>query len=84
MHHCSGGLGAWSIGNAQKYPYDQALLDSEHNALIALVEWVENGTAPEILVGTKYENDLIGSNITAQRSTSSLLMFPRKRRDYTC
>ncbi|KAI6083372.1 tannase and feruloyl esterase [Hypoxylon rubiginosum] len=68
MHHCSGGLGAWSIGNAQKYPYDQALLDSEHNALIALVEWVENGTAPEILVGTKYENDLIGSNITAQRT----------------
>ncbi|KAI2463108.1 tannase and feruloyl esterase [Annulohypoxylon bovei var. microspora] len=68
MHHCSGGLGAWSIGNAQKYPYDKRLLDSRHNALIALVEWVENGTAPKTLVGTKYENDSVGSTITAQRT----------------
>ncbi|KAI0843645.1 tannase and feruloyl esterase [Hypoxylon sp. FL0890] len=68
MHHCSGGLGAWSLGNAQKYPYDKALLDSKHNALIALVEWVENGRAPETLVGTKYENDVIGGNVTAQRT----------------
>ncbi|KAI1759623.1 Tannase/feruloyl esterase [Hypoxylon sp. FL1150] len=68
MNHCSGGLGAWSIGNVQKYPYDQALLNSKHNALLALVDWVENGTAPETLVGTKYENDLIGGNITAQRT----------------
>ncbi|KAI1457877.1 tannase and feruloyl esterase [Annulohypoxylon moriforme] len=68
MHHCSGGLGAWSIGNAQKYPYDKRLLDSKHNALIALVEWVERGTAPETLVGTKYENDSVGGNIIAQRT----------------
>ncbi|KAI0112740.1 tannase and feruloyl esterase [Hypoxylon sp. NC0597] len=68
MHHCSGGLGAWSIGNAQKYPYDEKLLDSEHNALVALVEWVENGRAPDTLVGTKYENDVIGGNVTAQRT----------------
>ncbi|KAI1473803.1 tannase and feruloyl esterase [Daldinia eschscholtzii] len=67
MHHCSGGPGAWSIGNAQKYPYDKKLLDSKHNALIALVSWVENGTTPETIVGTKYENDVIGGNITAQR-----------------
>ncbi|KAI1381288.1 tannase and feruloyl esterase [Hypoxylon crocopeplum] len=68
MHHCSGGLGAWSIGNAQKYPYDQALLDPKHNALMALVEWVENDVVPETLVGTKYEGDLIGGKITAQRT----------------
>ncbi|KAI0181759.1 tannase and feruloyl esterase [Hypoxylon sp. FL1284] len=68
MHHCSGGLGAWSIGNAQKYPYDKALMDPKHNALMALVEWVEEGTAPDVLVGTKYEDDVIGSNISAQRT----------------
>ncbi|KAI1077255.1 tannase and feruloyl esterase [Whalleya microplaca] len=68
MHHCSGGLGPWSIGNAQKYPYDPALLDPEHNALLALVRWVENGNAPEVLVGTKYEDDVIGGQITAQRT----------------
>ncbi|KAI1802329.1 tannase and feruloyl esterase [Daldinia bambusicola] len=67
MHHCSGGPGAWSIGNAQRYPYDKKLLDSKHNALIALVHWVENGIAPKTIVGTKYENDVIGGNIIAQR-----------------
>ncbi|KAI1653694.1 tannase and feruloyl esterase [Daldinia decipiens] len=77
MRHCSGGLGAWSIGNAQKYPYDKTLLDSTHNALIALVNWVENGTAPETIVGTKYENDLIGGNITAQRTYCSYPMVSR-------
>lgn len=76
MHHCSGGLGPWSIGNAQKYPFDKTLLDSKYNALIALVNWVENGTAPETIVGTKYENDLIGGRITAQRSEFSVYLFP--------
>ncbi|KAI0884954.1 tannase and feruloyl esterase [Annulohypoxylon maeteangense] len=68
MHHCSGGLGAWSIGNAQKYPYDKKLLDPDHNALLALVEWVENGAAPKTLIGTKYENDSMGGSIIAQRT----------------
>lgn len=68
MNHCAGGLGAWSIGSAQSYPYDQALLNSKHNGLLALIDWVENGSPPEVLVGTKYENDVIGSKITAQRS----------------
>ncbi|KAI1106428.1 tannase and feruloyl esterase [Jackrogersella minutella] len=68
MHHCLGGLGAWSIGNAMAYPYDKTLLDSDHNALVALVEWVENSTEPKILVGTKYEDDSIGGTITAQRT----------------
>ncbi|XXG97481.1 hypothetical protein Hte_003784 [Hypoxylon texense] len=77
MHHCSGGLGAWSIGNVQKYPFDHALLDSKHNALIALIDWVENGTAPDTLIGTKYENDLIGSNITAQRTYCPYPMVSR-------
>ncbi|KAK8114534.1 hypothetical protein PG999_006603, partial [Apiospora kogelbergensis] len=60
MHHCGGGPGAWSIGNAQRYPYDQALLDSSHNALVALVDWAEKGRAPETVIGTKYKDDVVG------------------------
>ncbi|KAI1269708.1 tannase and feruloyl esterase [Xylariaceae sp. FL1019] len=68
MHHCSGGLGAWSIGNAQQFPWDQALLDPTHNALLALMKWVENGQAPDTIIGTKYQDDIVGSDIIAQRS----------------
>ncbi|KAI8630676.1 tannase and feruloyl esterase [Xylariaceae sp. FL1651] len=68
MHHCSGGIGAWSIGNANAYPWDQELFDPQHNALSALMRWVEDGQAPDTIVGTKYQNDVVGGQITAQRS----------------
>lgn len=68
MHHCSGGPGAWSIGNVQSYPWDERKLDPAHNALLALVEWVENGTAPAELTGTKYVDDNINGEVEAERS----------------
>ncbi|KAI1214499.1 tannase and feruloyl esterase [Annulohypoxylon truncatum] len=68
LHHCSGGPGAWSIGNVLLYPYDKRLLDPEHNALVALVEWVEKGRTPKTLIGTKYENDDVGGTILGQRT----------------
>ena len=53
MHHCSGGPGAWDFGQVEpgagKTPSD--------NVLLALVNWVENGTAPETMEGTKYIDD---------------------------
>ncbi|KAH8901033.1 tannase and feruloyl esterase [Thozetella sp. PMI_491] len=65
MHHCSGGPGAWNIG--QSYPLDTTKLDPTSNILLALVEWVEQGKAPESIIGAKYENDDIRQTITAQR-----------------
>ncbi|KAF2111210.1 Tannase/feruloyl esterase [Lophiotrema nucula] len=67
MHHCSPGLGAWSIGNAQSYPWDYSRLDPEHNVLSALVRWVESGTAPDHIIGTKYVNDDVGGEVQSQR-----------------
>jgi hypothetical protein len=66
MHHCSGGLGAWDVG--QTYPLDPNILDSQHNALFALMEWVEHSNAPSELIGTKYEDDNVQLPILAQRS----------------
>lgn len=64
MHHCSGGPGASEFG--QSYPLDSRALSPDRNVLLALVEWVERDTAPEVLIGTKYDD----MKVKAQRSTS--------------
>lgn len=64
--HCTGGPGAWNFG--QTFPMDPERLDAENNALLSLVEWVENDRTPESLVGSKHVDDDIQSEITAQRS----------------
>jgi feruloyl esterase len=55
MGHCSGGDGAWGIGQ------NAALLNgteqtAQNNVLLRIVDWVENGNAPESLTGYKYIN----------------------------
>ncbi|RFN52957.1 tannase and feruloyl esterase [Fusarium flagelliforme] len=51
LAHCRGGTGANMIGgNAGTLgPYEP-----ESNVLAAIVEWVENGNAPEFIQGTQY------------------------------
>jgi hypothetical protein len=66
MHHCSTGPGAWNIG--QTAPLDPGKLNPKHNVLLALVDWVENGIAPDTFVGTKYKDDDIAGPIQSQRS----------------
>lgn len=66
MHHCSTGPGAWNIG--QVYPLDGSQNDTSHSVLLALVDWVENGTAPTSMIGTKYQNDDIHQDVVSQRS----------------
>ena len=50
MDHCLYGPGAWAFG--QSGLASNAVNDSAHNVLLALVEWVENGDAPDVIVGT--------------------------------
>jgi feruloyl esterase len=54
MGHCSGGNGAHLIGNQIIQLGDT--LDSQHNVLLRIVDWVENGNAPETITGIKYVN----------------------------
>lgn len=52
--------------------------DAEHDALLALMAWTENGTAPERIIGTKFVNETdIGQGVLRQRP---LCMFPRVAR----
>jgi feruloyl esterase len=66
MGHCQGGVGAWQIGQnaagAKGLPYQ-----AENNVLAALVNWVEEGRAPETLVGTKFVNDSMASGKKTER-----------------
>lgn len=54
MGHYSGGPGAWNIGQTALGTWT---LDPGDNVLLRVVDWVENGQAPETVRGTKYLND---------------------------
>lgn len=65
MGHCSGGSGAWYIGQPG---YSPVATHPDQNALMALVKWVEIGIGPEVLLGTKYINDDFTAEIDLQRA----------------
>lgn len=54
MGHCDGGSGASFIGQSGG---SNATADPEGNVLAAMVRWVEQGTAPETILGTAYVNE---------------------------
>jgi feruloyl esterase len=51
MSHCGGGLGSPNFGQSGT-AFPVLKNDSAHNGLLALVDWVENGKAPDTIVGT--------------------------------
>lgn len=63
--HCGGGDGAHAIGQGigEVNSYDPS-----ENVLMAIVDWVENGHAPETLIGTKFVNDTQSLGIDFQRA----------------
>ncbi len=54
LHHCGRGPGPWSFGGRGQVALKD---DAEHDMLIALDRWVEEGVAPEKLIGVKFVND---------------------------
>jgi feruloyl esterase len=63
MFHCNSGPGAWMIGQSSSpVPFDR-----EHNVLAAIIDWVEQGVAPETIEGTKYNNDVEASGVAYTR-----------------
>lgn len=74
MQHCGGGVNdapwyisgpnqARSLSSTIPEKYD----NPTHNALFALMSWVENGTAPNEIVATKYTDDDPSQGVTMQR-----------------
>lgn len=65
MGHCSGGIGAWEIGQTGS----DVPATPQQNILFALFDWVENGVAPDTLLGTKYAGkDDRNSGVQSQRN----------------
>lgn len=52
MSHCAGGPGATMFGNAGGFAAPQE--DAEHDVVMALTRWVEDGKAPDRLIATGY------------------------------
>ena len=50
MEHCALGPGAWAFG--QGGIGSNLVNSSSHNALLALVDWVEEDDAPQEIIGT--------------------------------
>lgn len=71
VYHCSGGPGADDFGGFMKPP---AIEDAEHDMLRALVEWVEEGKAPERIVATKTGED------GEKKFSRPLCAFPKSAR----
>lgn len=70
--HCGGGDGAHAIGQGTG---EISTYNSNENILMALVDWVEKGNAPETLVGTKYVNDTQSLGVAFQRAHCK---FPKR------
>lgn len=52
MQHCYSGPGAWAFGQGSIIGLDtNAVNDTSHNILLAMVDWVEGGEAPDVIVG---------------------------------
>ncbi|KAI6354089.1 hypothetical protein MCOR25_008758 [Pyricularia grisea] len=65
MGHCSGGPGAHYIGNQRK---QLAYADKpEEGVLMNLVRWVEQGVAPDTLLGRAFVNDTQGGQVSFTR-----------------
>jgi feruloyl esterase len=64
MSHCLNGGGAWEIGQSSS----NVPASASQNILFSLIAWVENGQAPDTILGTKYVNDTRSLGVSFQRS----------------
>ncbi|KAK9442666.1 Tannase/feruloyl esterase [Metarhizium brunneum] len=67
MFHCNAGPGAWAFGQGGGAPAAGIPFDPEKNVLAAIVAWVEGGSAPETLTGTKFVNDTVALGVDFRR-----------------
>ncbi|KAH0021403.1 hypothetical protein KCU78_g6144, partial [Aureobasidium melanogenum] len=73
MSHCAGSqYSPWYIAGATQPLTNVShgvpgFDDAQHNGLLALMRWVENGTAPEQLIATKYNDDDPTKGVYRQR-----------------
>lgn len=70
MQHCDGGPGPTTFGQSASSPAE----DPEHNARVALENWVEQGTAPSTLIASK---ESTGTSQGSATMTRPLCPYPQ-------
>lgn len=71
--HCTGGPGPNSFGNNIDVP--PPIMDADHDVLLALMHWREDGVAPATIIATKYVGDNPAAAVDGQRP---LCAYPAK------
>lgn len=74
MQHCFGGPGPNAFSQFGTGPAG----DAQHDAVVALEQWVEKGAAPEKIIATKYVNDMNPAG--GVKMTRPLCAFPEVAR----
>lgn len=73
MNHCSGSPNApWYIAGGSQSVAGAShsvpgYADADHDVILAMIRWVEEGKAPEQLVATKYKDDKVAEGMEVQR-----------------
>ncbi|GAA5925114.1 hypothetical protein JCM3775_006370 [Rhodotorula graminis] len=63
MGHCRGGPGAFNFGGPGQRQLSlgggstSATFDAKHDMVLAIIDWVEKGVAPDMIIGAKYVGD---------------------------
>ncbi len=86
VQHCAGSVGdapwffAGASQNTRLSTYSvPGFMDSKHDMLLALMDWVEPGNAPDQIVVTKFRNETVSQGVLKQRP---LCPYP-KQAQYT-
>lgn len=74
MQHCSGSAqpAPWYIGGGSqrvtgaKYSVP-GFMDAKHDIILAMMQWVEHGVAPDTIIATKFWNDTVSEGVQVQR-----------------
>ena len=81
MGHCSGSAVApwyFAAGEQQLNGTTHSVPgfeNAQHDVILAVMAWVENGTAPDQIVATKFANDTAASGVQSQRP---LCVYPKQ------
>ncbi|HEX4596198.1 MAG TPA: tannase/feruloyl esterase family alpha/beta hydrolase [Burkholderiaceae bacterium] len=73
MNHCAGGAGAANFGQSGVVPVS---LDAQHDAVLALRRWVEEGVAPDNFVATTDPQPLHAQENPTNPATFTRLLCP--------
>jgi feruloyl esterase len=73
MNHCSGSPNApWYIGGGSQSVTGAThsvpgFEDAQHDIILSMIQWVEQGVAPEKVIATKYKDDNVAEGVELQR-----------------